>query len=78
MAKKPGSKFKIISISVLAKVTAIDYFRLRNNILGVYNDKKSRGLSEVEKTEIVNALYAELQPLSEYLGADIVLKRRVR
>lgn len=63
--------FKIINVNRLADLSGIKNYHLYNNLKGAYNS-----LTNVQKTQIVNALKVELDKLMDLLGYEIHINRK--
>lgn len=72
--KVKGTKqYQIISLRRLCKVAKFDYFKLYNTITGIYTSP----LSANEKTVLCNGLRSEIEKFFDFLGFEIIIKRKV-
>jgi len=62
--------FNIIKLKKLAEASGVDYFKIRNNLLGKYNS-----FDVNDRTEIANALLKETNRLFNRLGFDLKMDR---
>ncbi len=67
---KKTKDLKIISLRKLSKVSKIEYFKIRNNLIGTYDS-----MDDNEKAQLANVLVDELNPLFEFLGFEMKVKR---
>lgn len=70
--KKEENPYKIISVRKLSESSGINYSKIYANMINRYENNT---LTDMEKTKLCNALYAELEALSTFLGVKIILKR---
>ncbi len=68
--KKKDIPFKIVNLLELSRLSKVHSQTIRNNILGEYSS-----LDANAKTQIANALYAEVRKFFKWLGFDITMKR---
>jgi len=77
MAKEKSSKktykfaegpFRVVNLSQLASAAKVDYHKVRFTVVGRYKDDN---LTQNERTQLANALYAEVRHAFKYLGFDI-------